>query len=246
MSLVDYFFAGGPLMYPLLASAIIGLAFSFERWIVLGKIPTARKAEVELDAVEKALDEGGLEGAAKHVAKGKGILNYVFARLLKRYDTLMIEKKEFDRVVHKDRQQSKETGDAMVDFLNRQSELSTFKDELQLTGDDAVKKYVTRFILVINNVSTVAPLLGLLGTITGMILSFNSIAESGTGDPKVVAAGVAQALITTAAGLFIAIPATILYAYFASRAENARSSIELYAMSFANTLLAEFEKELSK
>jgi len=76
-----------------------------------------------------------------------------------------------------------------------------------------------------------------------MIIAFESIAQSGTGDPRVVAGGISQALITTAAGLIIAVPAILFYRYLGHKADSARSAVEMYAMAFSNTLLAMLEKE---
>ncbi|MBN1291923.1 MAG: MotA/TolQ/ExbB proton channel family protein [Candidatus Latescibacteria bacterium] len=207
-------------------------------------MPSSQKAENQLIEVEKAINEGGLEGCAQKVSKGKGVLNYIFARLLKRYDTLVLEKRELA-------QRRKEvsgldlnaSGDAVTKFLIAQTELSEFRDELLMTIDDSSRSYVTRFLPVLNTVGNIAPLLGLLGTITGMIKAFESIAEAGTGDPKVVAGGISEALITTATGLIIAIPAIIFYRYLGSKADSSRTSIEVYAISFSNTLLAILEKQ---
>jgi len=237
--MVKYFIDGGPIMWPLLALAIVAIAIIFERFVVLGGVPKGKKAEKILENVETALRDGGLEGAAKHISKGKGILNYIYARLLKRYDTLLIEKKDLAKIKVK----SDTAIDPITKYLTHNQEMNEIREELMITVDDATRNYVTRFISVMNTVAAIAPLIGLLGTITGMILAFNSIATSGTGDPKVVAGGISQALITTAAGLIIAIPATIFYQYLTHRANAAYSSVEIYALAFANTLLAKLEQE---
>ncbi|WP_157152994.1 MotA/TolQ/ExbB proton channel family protein [Brachyspira murdochii] len=78
-----------------------------------------------------------------------------------------------------------------------------------------------RFISALSTISTIAPLLGLLGTILGMIQSFAVISVVGSGKPTALASGIANALLTTAAGLIIAIPAVIFYNYFVN-AINAR------------------------
>jgi len=240
--MIDLFNAGGPLMYALLAAALIGIAVIFERFVVLHRIPSAQKADRELENLENTLREGGLESCAQAVSKGKGILNYIFARLLKRYDTLVIEKKDLEKARGISGEE-REAQDAVTKFLIAQSELSEFKDELHITIDDASRTYVTRFLPVLNTVGNVSPLLGLLGTIVGMIIAFESIAASGTGDPRVVAGGISQALITTATGLIIAVPSIIFYRYLGHKADSARSSVEMYAMAFSNTLLALLEKE---
>jgi len=239
--MIELFQAGGPLMYALLLAAILGIAVIFERFVVLFRIPTPQKAEKQLAQIEDVLQSGSLEECAKIVTKGKGILNYVFARLLRRYDTLVIEKKDLERV--RGTGQSELSKDPVAKFLADQAEVAEFREELHITVDDATRTYVTRFLPVLSTVGNVSPLLGLLGTITGMIVAFESIATSGTGDPRVVAGGISQALITTATGLIIAIPAIIGYRYLGGRADKARSSVEMYALAFSNTLLAQLERE---
>ena len=238
----ELFQSGGTLMWGLLALALTGIAVIFERFVVFSRIPTPAKADKQLENVENALTSGGLEECAKIVSKGKGILNYLFARLLKRYDTLVIEKKDLEKARNINKVDSAEH-DAVTKFLVSQTEMNEFKDELHLTIDDASRTYVTRFLPILNTVGNIAPLMGLLGTILGMIIAFESIAESGTGDPKVVAGGISQALITTATGLIIAIPAVIFYRYLGHRADKARTTVEMYAMAFSNTLLAFLERE---
>ena len=240
--MVELFKAGGPLMYALLTAALVGIAVIFERFVVLHKMPSAKKAESQLEDIEKALTDGGLEGCAQKISKGKGVLNYIFARLMKRYDTLLMEKRELE-FRRKEISKDLETGDEVTKYLVAQTELTEFRDELLMTIDDASKSYVNRFLPVLNTVGNIAPLLGLLGTITGMISAFESIAEAGTGDPKVVAKGIQEALITTATGLVIAIPSIIFYRYLGHKADSSRTSIEMYAISFSNTLLAILESQ---
>ena len=77
-----------------------------------------------------------------------------------------------------------------------------------------------RGLWVLSTVANVAPLFGFLGTVTGMINSFEALAQVGLGNPKAVAAGISEALITTAAGLMIALPVQTAYNYFTSRVNN--------------------------
>jgi biopolymer transport protein ExbB len=73
-----------------------------------------------------------------------------------------------------------------------------------------------RFIWLVKVVSVVAPLLGLLGTVTGMIRTFQAITLFGAGDPKMMAGGISEALVTTMLGLLIAIPLVLLHALLVS------------------------------
>jgi len=242
MNLVEMFQAGGPVMWPLLGSALLALAISFERTIVLHRLPTAKTCEKQLNQVEDILMKTGLEGASKHVSKGKGIMNYVFARLLKRFDTLITERRDLSQRRKELSGEARQAVDAVTQYLTSQADIAEIREELFNTVDDAVKGYVGKFLPALNTVGSIATLMGLLGTITGMINAFNAIAASGTGDPKIVAAGISEALITTATGLIIAIPSVVFYRYLSHKADMSRGGIELYAVSFSNTLIAMLEK----
>jgi biopolymer transport protein ExbB len=86
-----------------------------------------------------------------------------------------------------------------------------------------------RFMRVLDTMITVAPLLGIFGTVLGIITSFDMLGTAGIQDPKAVTAGVAQALITTAAGLAIAIFSLFPYNYFNAKVELAAQDMEKYA-----------------
>jgi biopolymer transport protein ExbB len=90
-------------------------------------------------------------------------------------------------------------------------------------------KQMSQFMTVLDTMITVAPLLGILGTVIGIISSFKMLGSSGMADPKLVTGGIAQALITTAAGLTISIITVFPYNYFKSRIENAAHLMEKYA-----------------
>lgn len=88
-------------------------------------------------------------------------------------------------------------------------------------------------------IATVSPLLGLLGTVLGVMNSFIGVAETGSASISAVAPGVAEALITTVAGLVVAIPAAIAYNYFASRLQLIMSELEGFSSEFIGTLARE-------
>lgn len=94
-----------------------------------------------------------------------------------------------------------------------------------------------RFAKPLNIIAGVAPLLGLLGTVWGMILAFDVVAQKGAlGDPKELAAGIATALLTTLAGLSVAIPSYVFYHYFRSRSDRLIIEIEETASHVAAAL----------
>ena len=85
---------------------------------------------------------------------------------------------------------------------------------------------INRFIVILKIISVVAPLMGLLGTVTGMINTFQAITLFGTGDPKTMAGGISQALVTTVLGLVVAIPTVVLHTIVASRAKSINHTLE--------------------
>lgn len=97
-----------------------------------------------------------------------------------------------------------------------------------------------RYLRVINGIATVTPLLGLLGTVVGMIRAFNSIATADAlGRPELLAKGISEALLTTAAGLSVAIPALICYLWFVSRVDRLIIDIDALGQEVVNTISAE-------
>jgi biopolymer transport protein ExbB len=96
---------------------------------------------------------------------------------------------------------------------------------------------LNRFGSTIMVIATVSPLLGLLGTVTGMISTFDIITEFGTGDPKLLSGGISIALVTTQLGLIVAIPAVLLATMLNSWAETIKRELEETALKVSNIVL---------
>ena len=108
---------------------------------------------------------------------------------------------------------------------NRDVDLET----LELKLGEAILHEVPRLqrrVTLLKIIYVIAPLLGLLGTVTGMIITFQAITLFGTGDPKLMAGGISQALVTTVLGLVVAIPTVLLHTLVASRARNIQQVLE--------------------
>ncbi len=113
-------------------------------------------------------------------------------------------------------------------------------DELRLTIEDEGRQQVRslkRWLGILETVAGIAPLLGLLGTVLGMIDVFEVIEQMGVGQAKALSGGISQALITTVAGLFIGIPALIAYNYLSSRSDNLILDIEKYTLVLLNKII---------
>ncbi len=90
-----------------------------------------------------------------------------------------------------------------------------------IDAGERVTNGLRRYLRLFNGISTISPLLGLLGTVLGMITAFNAIVNAGAmGRPELLAGGISQALLTTAAGLSVAIPALTAYLYFVGRVDR--------------------------
>lgn len=115
--------------------------------------------------------------------------------------------------------------------------------ELEQTVIDAGERAssgLRRYIRVFNGVSTISPLMGLLGTVFGMMRLFNAISTADAmGRTELLAAGISEAMLTTAAGLLIAIPALCIYLYFLGRVERLLSDIDGLAQDLVGLISAE-------
>jgi biopolymer transport protein ExbB len=111
------------------------------------------------------------------------------------------------------------------------------RDVLQEVGrQEAVR--LTRGLRVLETVAAVAPLLGLLGTVVGMIRVFASVSQAGLGNPEVLSGGISEAMITTAAGLIVGIPALVAHNWLEGRAHAIIFEIEVYATKVLDTMRA--------
>lgn len=187
--MLDYFFQGGPIMYPLLLCSLISLTVIIERaifWVREERNRDRRLLDELMSLIEKEQ-----YGEAKSIT---GNTRDFVIRVI------------VCGVVHRD---------------------FSLRDALQMSADEEMGR-MRRYLPVLDTMVTLSPLLGILGTVTGIIYSFNMLGVVGVEHPQMITAGIAQALITTAFGLIIAIPALICYNYFLSRVEKAALEMEKY------------------
>lgn len=101
--------------------------------------------------------------------------------------------------------------------------------ELLATKRQEEKLGFERYLSVLGTMGNIAPFIGLFGTVVGIIKAFRDLALSGVGGPTVVAKGIAEALVATAAGLAVAIPAVIIFNYFTRRLKVIMSELEIFS-----------------
>ena len=122
-----------------------------------------------------------------------------------------------------------------VGLTNRYRPRAVLMERLEDAGRH-VTHDLDRFLNTLGTIATVAPLLGLLGTVAGIIKSFNAIFAGGMGDPHALSGGIAQALLTTAAGLCVAIPSYVSFRYLRGRVDTIVVEIEKDVIQFADAL----------
>jgi len=118
---------------------------------------------------------------------------------------------------------------------NRKRSREVIKEAVEDTGRHVVHD-LERFLNTLGTIAGISPLLGLLGTVVGMIKVFSAIMISGVGDANVLAGGISQALITTAAGLTVAIPSYFFYRFFRGMVAEYVISMEEKAISLIDVI----------
>jgi len=180
MDLKDLFIAGGIFMWPLLLSAILGVAFSIERFITLGKCKINQG--LFLEQVGGYIRKGDVKGAEELCDRTRGPV----ASILR------------------------------AGLLRREKGLEAIEKGIETAAGVEVN-FLERGLIVLSSVIVIAPMLGFLGTVSGMINAFGAIAAAKNVEASLVASGIQEALITTATGLMIAIPIQMCYNWFMSQ-----------------------------
>ena len=126
-------------------------------------------------------------------------------------------------------------------LMNRKHAREVMKEAIEEEGRQVVHE-LERYLNTLGTIANISPLLGLLGTVIGMIKVFAAITTSGVGNPTVLAGGISEALITTAAGLSVAIPALIFHRYLSGRVDRIVLSMEDQALKMVEVMHGEREQ----
>lgn len=126
-------------------------------------------------------------------------------------------------------------------LINRNHSREVMKEAINDAGRQVIAE-LERFLNTLGTVASVAPLLGLLGTVLGMIDVFGVIMNAGVGNAGVLAGGISKALITTAAGLSVAIPSLMFYRFFDSRVSRIAIDMEQQALRLVEVMKGEREE----
>lgn len=152
-----------------------------------------------------------------------------------------IKNNQLDKVRLKKLKDSSPLGEILAaGLVNHSHGRDVMKESIQEAGRLAVVK-LERFLNTLGTIAQITPLLGLLGTVIGMIRVFTVITVQGTGDPGALAHGISEALVTTATGLIIAIPALIFHRHFERKVDELVAEMEQEALKMVEVLHGERE-----
>ncbi len=177
---------------------------------------------VQAPNLEERIHQGALVG---YIIIAVGIVGIVVA--IWRFIALMLISAKVQRQLKSDTFSDNNPLGRVMQVRDKYPNADTEALELHLT--EAILGEVpklSRFLVLVKMISVVAPLGGLLGTVTGMIVTFQQITLFGAGDPKIMAGGISSALITTVLGLVVAIPTSLLYALLNTQSKNIVSILQ--------------------
>lgn len=123
-------------------------------------------------------------------------------------------------------------------LLNSKHGRRAMKESIQEAANHVIHE-LERFMSTLGTIAAIAPLIGLLGTVVGMIKVFNALMEQGAGNTQLLAGGISEALLTTAAGLAVAIPALVFHRYFARRIDELVVNMEQQSTKLIDVLNAD-------
>jgi len=126
-------------------------------------------------------------------------------------------------------------------LVNHRHSREVMKEAIEEEGHQVVHE-LERYLNTLGTIAAISPLLGLLGTVIGMIKVFAAITVAGVGNPTVLAGGISEALITTAAGLSVAIPSLIFHRYLTGRVDQLVVAMEEQAIKLVEVMHGEREK----
>lgn len=145
-----------------------------------------------------------------------------------------------DEALERCEEESSYVGQVFAAAVRKWGKAAVEVEQAVLDEGERVANSLRKYLRVLNGVSTISPLLGLLGTVWGMIRAFNVIASSpAMGRAEMLAGGISVALITTASGLLVAIPSLAFYLYFVGRVDGLVMEIDRYGQDLVNLISLE-------
>lgn len=230
----SYLLGGGPVLYTIFAFSIIAWIFIFHKLIVFKN--TGTQSHRRHDEIIEMVKDDRVPESLNTLKLKSGLYSKIIRN---RWQDESVETAKDDRVLKalnicksKDGLYSKTIHNTLLlkghtpHQFDRASAVNILREKPKLE----------RFNSTIGLIAGMCPLLGLLGTVLGMISTFYIIAKYGTGDPGLMGKGISQALITTQVGLFLAVPILFFYEFLENRKQSVKWDIELYIKKLKTVL----------
>ena len=200
---------GGWFMIPLTLCSIVGLAIIADRWLYIRA--AKKEAEAVLVQIDQLAAKGDLDALREYCKANGGYISAIFQAGVDKYKQLQDEPN--------------------LDFV--QHEVSRLMEDASIANMADLEQRLP----LLGTVGNVAPLFGFAGTVTGMINAFKAISMEANPSAQTVAAGIYEALITTAAGLAIAIPVVLFYNFFTGQIDAINARVEESANNVIDTMV---------
>ncbi|TAE30731.1 MAG: MotA/TolQ/ExbB proton channel family protein [Candidatus Kapaibacterium sp.] len=209
---------GGPLVALLLAFIMIAVTFVIERSLSIGKAEGKEKMPVFAKKVEALLEDGDIKGALAACEAQRGSLANIIRAGLEKYQTVI--------------------GNSGLDPEKKMLEIKRSIDEAVNLETPLLEKN----LVILSTISSVATMIGLLGTTIGMIRSFAALGSGGTVSAQSLSIGISEALYNTAGGLVGAVICIIFYNIFTTRVDNFTYTIDEAILNITEILAIKVKK----
>ncbi|MEO0312742.1 MAG: hypothetical protein RIQ89_2399 [Bacteroidota bacterium] len=207
-------YKGGFLVPVLLAQFLIVLTFSIERFITVGKSKGTGNVQSFIQKIRAALSKGDLNSARKACADQKGSIANVVNSGLQAYEHMQAEKN-----------------------LDKERKVLAIQKELE-EATTLELPMLSKNLVIISTIASIATLTGLVGTVFGMIKAFAALAQAGAPDAVALSTGISEALWNTALGIITSAIAIIMYNYFTSKIDSITYGIDEAGYSVVQSFAA--------
>jgi len=212
-----YLLQGGLFMVPLVTCSVMAAAIILDRVLYLRG--AFKEANLVLNQVGELAERSDVDGIEGFCQENQGLLSAIFLIGVRKFKQLQ------------DNQDP--------EFV--QAEVSKVMEEASIVNTADLENRLP----LLSTIGNVAPLFGFAGTVTGMMNAFDDIAQTSNPSAQVVAAGIREALVTTATGLLIAIPVVLVYSYLTSRIDSINTRTEETANAVVDLLVVSHVKSIS-
>jgi biopolymer transport protein ExbB len=226
-------YKGGPIVPLLMSFFLMVITFSVERFITIMKASGTGSSANFVRGVRTSLNNDDISGAIQHCDKQKGSVGNVVRAALLKY-------KEMAELTKKEKQGAAPIGASasgaiiVADVADKEQKIAAIQKELE-EATSLELPMLEKNLTIIATLASIATLVGLLGTVIGMIKAFAALAAGGAPDAVGLANGISEALINTALGIAASAFAIVSYNYFTSQIDTLTYSIDEIGVSIAQT-----------